>query len=76
MPKRIRCFRNKPLEDYPKNQLELIANSLKDEAQQSIKSQYDELIKKGDDNLSQKSYKEALDYFDQASEILQMNPIR
>ena len=60
----------KPLEDYPKNQLELIANSLKDEAQQSIKSQYDELIKKGDDNLSQKSYKEALDYFDQANEIL------
>ena len=60
----------KPLEDYPKNQLELIANSLKDEAQQSINSQYDELIKKGDDNLSQKSYKEALDYFDQANEIL------
>ncbi|GIR57569.1 MAG: hypothetical protein CM15mP65_01500 [Crocinitomicaceae bacterium] len=36
----------KPLENYPKNQLELIANNLKDEAQQSIKSQYDELIKK------------------------------
>ena len=60
----------KPLEDYPKNQLELISNNLKDEAQQSIKSQYDELIKKGDDNLSQKSYKDALDYFDQANEIL------
>ena len=60
----------KPLEAYPKNQLELIATNLKDEAQQSIKSQYDELIKKGDDNLNQKSYKEALDYFDQANEIL------
>ena len=64
----------KPLEAYPKNQLELIATNLKDEAQQSIKSQYDELIKKGDDNLNQKSYKEALDYFDQANEILPNEP--
>ena len=64
----------KPLENYPKSQLELIANNLKDEAQQSIKSQYDELIKKGDDNLSQKSYKDALDYFDQANEILPNEP--
>ena len=64
----------KPLEAYPKKQLELIANSIKDEAKQSIKSQYDELIKKGDDNLSQKSYKDALDYYDQANEILPNEP--
>ncbi len=64
----------KPLESYPKDQLELIATSLKAEAQQSIKSQYDELIKKGDENLNQKSFKDALDYFDQANEILPNEP--
>ena len=64
----------KPLEAYPKNQLELIATNIKDESQQSIKTQYDELIKKGDENLSQKSYKDALEYFDQANEILPNEP--
>ena len=65
----------KPLENYPKSQLELIANNLKDEAQQSIKSQYDELIKKGDDNLSQESYKDALDYLIKLMKFFQTNPI-
>ena len=64
----------KPIESYPQDQIKLIENNLNNEQQQSIRSQYDALIKNADDKFTEKSYQEALDFYDQANEILPNEP--
>ena len=64
----------KPIESYPQDQIKLIENNLNNEQQQTIRSQYDALIKNADDKFTEKSYQEALDFYDQANEILPNEP--
>ena len=60
----------KPLESYPKNQIELIKNKVSDISKNKIQSQYNEIITKADELLSDLSYNEALKKYDEANEIL------
>ena len=60
----------KPLESYPKNQIELINNKVSDISKNKIQSQYNEIITKADELLRDLSYDEALKKYDEANEIL------
>ena len=59
----------KPLESYPKNQIESINSKVLDISNNKIQSQYNELITKADELLRDLSYDEALKKYDEANEI-------
>ena len=59
----------KPLESYPKNQIQSINSKVLDISNNKIQSQYNELITKADELLRDLSYDEALKKYDEANEI-------
>lgn len=60
----------KPLESYPQEQIGLIENKLTNDQQAKIKKEFDEFIVKADQFFQDKSYEEAIDFYDKANEIL------
>ena len=65
----------KPLESYPKTQIEFINNKIDNISRDKIRSEYEELIKNADLLFNDKSYKDALQKYDEANEIYQMSLI-
>ncbi len=57
----------KPLESYPQEQIELIKNKLEADKVSEKRNKYDELVTKGDQSLENKSYEEAIDFYNQAN---------
>ena len=64
----------KPLESYPKTQIEFINNKIDNISRDKIRSEYEEIIKKADLLFKDKSYKEALKKYDEANEISPNEP--
>ena len=60
----------KPLESYPQEQIEIIENKIASNESANIRTQYDDFITKADQFFTDKSYKEAMSFYDQANEIL------
>ena len=59
----------KPLESYPKTQIEFINNKIDNISRDKIRSEYEEIVKNADLLFKDKSYKEALKKYDEANEI-------
>tara|TARA_Y100000589_G_C27195183_1_gene646520 strand:+ start:897 stop:5894 length:4998 start_codon:yes stop_codon:yes gene_type:complete len=71
----------KPVETYPKSQIDFINSKINDEQINAAKKSYDDLIVKADDAFDKKSYEEAIDFYNKAkliipSEIYPVDKIR
>ena len=64
----------KPLESYPKSQIELINNKIANLSKEKIQSQYADIIKNADLLFNDQSYEEALKKYDEANEISPNEP--
>ena len=64
----------KPLESYPKTQIEFVNDKIKNLSKDKIRSEYEELIKNADILFNDKSYNDALQKYDEANEILPNEP--
>ena len=64
----------KPLEPYPKSQIELINNKIANLSKEKIQSQYADIIKNADLLFNDQSYDEALKKYDEANEISPNEP--
>ena len=60
----------KPLESYPKTQIDFINTKIGDAEKLASRKNYDELIVKADKSLEEESYQDAIDFYNKAKQIL------
>ena len=60
----------KPLETYPQEQIELIKNKLRESEISSKRKNYDDLVANADQSFENKSYDEAIEFYNKANDLL------